>query len=133
MVVVYWALTGSFLVFLLSTVNAFFSSNEMVLASNEPFECGMEMSNKGSSFCIHFFLLGILFLVFDVEVIIIIPMIFSKTYSLLQLFSWLLVSAMLAMGWFIELVMGSMDWKEYFSMGDKITMFTKVSHLSRWV
>nr|YP_011036764.1 NADH dehydrogenase subunit 3 [Conlopa bredoni]WRK21433.1 NADH dehydrogenase subunit 3 [Conlopa bredoni] len=50
-----------------------------------PFECGFNpMSKKRLPFSIHFFLISILFLIFDIEIVIIIPMILTLKISLMK-------------------------------------------------
>nr|YP_009775990.1 NADH dehydrogenase subunit 3 [Paraahimia luodianensis]QJA16300.1 NADH dehydrogenase subunit 3 [Paraahimia luodianensis] len=45
------------------------------LQKSTPFECGFNpMSNKRLPFSTHFFLIAIIFLIFDIEIIIIMPM-----------------------------------------------------------
>lgn len=51
-----------------------------------PFECGLDP--KGSTrllFCIKFFLVGVIFLIFDVEVSLILPIPFCQTFIILLL------------------------------------------------
>nr|QWC53820.1 NADH dehydrogenase subunit 3 [Concaveplana rufolineata] len=56
---------------------------------SSPFECGFNpISYKRLPFSIHFFLIAVIFLVFDIEVIIIIPSILTMKFSVVQ--SWLI-------------------------------------------
>nr|YP_010736838.1 NADH dehydrogenase subunit 3 [Macropsis hainanensis]WEP24712.1 NADH dehydrogenase subunit 3 [Macropsis hainanensis] len=78
-----------------------------------PFECGFNpMSNKRLPFSIHFFLIAAIFLIFDVEIIIIIPMIMTIKYSMML--SWLMTSVsfimVLMMGLYHEWINGMLDW-----------------------
>nr|YP_010736825.1 NADH dehydrogenase subunit 3 [Macropsis huangbana]WEP24699.1 NADH dehydrogenase subunit 3 [Macropsis huangbana] len=78
-----------------------------------PFECGFNpMSNKRMPFSIHFFLIAAIFLIFDIEVIIIIPMIMTIKYSMLM--SWLMTSVsfimVLIMGLYHEWMNGMLNW-----------------------
>nr|YP_009685241.1 NADH dehydrogenase subunit 3 [Corythucha marmorata]QDM37010.1 NADH dehydrogenase subunit 3 [Corythucha marmorata] len=78
-----------------------------------PFECGFDP--KASSrlpFSTQFFLIGILFLIFDVEMVMILPMIISlKTSNML---TWILASytiiMILIMGLYYEWKNGVIEW-----------------------
>ncbi|YP_009827053.1 NADH dehydrogenase subunit 3 (mitochondrion) [Mercenaria mercenaria] len=81
------------------------------------FECGFDaLSSTRSSFSMRFFLLALLFLVFDVEIVLLFPYIFSVSiswikmslYSKLYYFSFLLV---LVLGLIHEMNEGTLDWK----------------------
>ena len=51
--------------------------------NRRPFECGFDpMGSSRISFCIKFFIIGIIFLVFDVEVRLILPLPFRHGYML---------------------------------------------------
>nr|YP_009417622.1 NADH dehydrogenase subunit 3 [Durgades nigropicta]ARX63972.1 NADH dehydrogenase subunit 3 [Durgades nigropicta] len=80
---------------------------------SSPFECGFNpMSNKRLPFSIHFFLIGVLFLIFDIEIIIILPMIFSLKYSMMKLWmisSYLIIMTLLA-GLYNEWFQGMLKW-----------------------
>ena len=53
---------------------------------SRPFECGFDPTGCSRlNFCIKFFLVGVIFLIFDVEVRLILPLPFSQTYLLLLL------------------------------------------------
>nr|WRQ18153.1 NADH dehydrogenase subunit 3 [Dryodurgades tortilis] len=85
----------------------------MDMQKSSPFECGFNpMSNKRLPFSIHFFLIAILFLIFDIEIIIIMPMIFSFKFALLKI--WLMSSFMiiiiLLMGLYNEWMQGMLKW-----------------------
>nr|UPI55305.1 NADH dehydrogenase subunit 3 [Neuroctenus sp.] len=57
---------------------------------SSPFECGFDpMSSPRKPFSIHFFLIGILFLVFDVEIAVILPMIILMKIS--SSWNWMMV------------------------------------------
>jgi len=48
---------------------------------SSPFECGFDPSgNSQLHFCIKFFLIGVIFLIFDVEVTLIIPLPFRQSF-----------------------------------------------------
>nr|APU51272.1 NADH dehydrogenase subunit 3 [Modiolus modiolus] len=78
-----------------------------------PYECGFECVNSArTSFSIRFFLLGVLFVVFDVEIVLLVPALFL-VYGGLS--SWgvscfLLFMIALVLGCLYERREGSMDW-----------------------
>ena len=99
----YFFLTLVFCVFLLSlsslSSRSFFSSSEL-----SPYECGFEpIGSSHVPFCMKFFLLALLFLVFDVEVSFLVPALHSSTL----LVSFILV---LMLGLVYEYIYGGLDW-----------------------
>nr|BAV25049.1 NADH dehydrogenase subunit 3 [Gigantidas platifrons] len=78
-----------------------------------PYECGFDpILSARSSFSLRFFLLGVLFLVFDVEVVMIVPLLFVlyggvEVVGLVCLVGFLHV---LTIGCLYERRDGSMDW-----------------------
>nr|AKS04365.1 NADH dehydrogenase subunit 3 [Parasagitta elegans] len=90
------------LLLLLGTVLSFKLKREHEKGS--PFECGFDPSGVSRvPFCMKFFLISIIFLVFDVEVSLVFPMI----YSLYQVLSFLLV---LLGGLVYEWSYGGLQW-----------------------
>nr|ABK92250.1 NADH dehydrogenase subunit 3 [Hydatina physis] len=83
------------------------------LEKNTPFECGFDpLSNMRAPFSTRFFLLVVLFLIFDVEVALLFPVLSvlasSSTVSLMiSLFLFLLI---LLVGMFHEWNEGALDW-----------------------
>nr|YP_009445994.1 NADH dehydrogenase subunit 3 [Trocnadella arisana]AMY96199.1 NADH dehydrogenase subunit 3 [Trocnadella arisana] len=73
----------------------------------KPFECGFNsISKKRLPFSSHFFIVGMIFLIFDIEIIIIMPMIMTMKFSMLKY--WLTASNMMIM----ILIMGLYyEWK----------------------
>uniref|UniRef100_A0AB39A599 NADH-ubiquinone oxidoreductase chain 3 n=1 Tax=Sophonia unicolor TaxID=3237925 RepID=A0AB39A599_9HEMI len=83
------------------------------LQKSSPFECGFNpISYKRLPFSIHFFLIAVIFLVFDIEVIIIIPSILTFKYSMLM--SWLITLILflliLMLGLVHEWINGMLNW-----------------------
>nr|UER93864.1 NADH dehydrogenase subunit 3 [Membranacea stenoprocessa] len=92
-----------------------FMSKKSIIETQKsnPFECGFNpMSNKRVPFSIHFFLIAVIFLVFDIEIIIILPLIFSLPFSLL--YCWVISSLsfifILILGLYHEWLNGMLDW-----------------------
>uniref|UniRef100_UPI00315DBBBA NADH dehydrogenase subunit 3 n=1 Tax=Centrotypus assamensis TaxID=3038120 RepID=UPI00315DBBBA len=78
-----------------------------------PFECGFNpMSNKRMPFSTHFFMMAILFLIFDVEVVIILPMILTMKLTMMKY--WISTSMSLIMillvGLYYEWYNGLLNW-----------------------
>nr|UPL65669.1 NADH dehydrogenase subunit 3 [Helcomeria spinosa] len=78
-----------------------------------PFECGFDpMKTARTPFSLQFFLIAVLFLIFDVEITIILPMIITlKTSNIME---WSLTVTMfimvLIMGLFFEWKNGMLEW-----------------------
>nr|QHB74171.1 NADH dehydrogenase subunit 3 [Bolanusoides shaanxiensis] len=80
---------------------------------SSPFECGFNpMSKKRMPFSMHFFLIAIIFLIFDIEIIIIMPMTLTIKSSMMN--TWLMTSTMflliLIMGLYHEWYNGMLNW-----------------------
>uniref|UniRef100_UPI003001403A NADH dehydrogenase subunit 3 n=1 Tax=Sannella crucifera TaxID=3019673 RepID=UPI003001403A len=78
-----------------------------------PFECGFNpMSFKRLPFSIHFFLIAVIFLIFDIEIIIIMPMMFTLKSSFIN--TWMITSmgfiVILIMGLYHEWLNGMLEW-----------------------
>nr|YP_010272387.1 NADH dehydrogenase subunit 3 [Phlogothamnus polymaculatus]UKE80384.1 NADH dehydrogenase subunit 3 [Phlogothamnus polymaculatus] len=78
-----------------------------------PFECGFNpMSYSRLPFSIHFFMVAVIFLIFDIEIIMIMPMILTMKTSLI--INWLMTSVtftfILIMGLFHEWKNGMISW-----------------------
>nr|YP_009919130.1 NADH dehydrogenase subunit 3 [Triatoma mexicana]QMP96762.1 NADH dehydrogenase subunit 3 [Triatoma mexicana] len=78
-----------------------------------PFECGFDpMSSSRMPFSIQFFLIAVLFLIFDIEIVIILPMIITlKTSSLMSWFITVTAFIMILLtGLYHEWNNGVLDW-----------------------
>nr|YP_010963555.1 NADH dehydrogenase subunit 3 [Hemicentrus obliquus]WKZ08038.1 NADH dehydrogenase subunit 3 [Hemicentrus obliquus] len=78
-----------------------------------PFECGFNpLSNKRVPFSIHFFSTAIIFLIFDVEIVIILPMIMTMKMSMIKFWmtTFMLFVAILMMGLYYEWFNGLLEW-----------------------
>nr|YP_010540352.1 NADH dehydrogenase subunit 3 [Singapora shinshana]UYF20494.1 NADH dehydrogenase subunit 3 [Singapora shinshana] len=78
-----------------------------------PFECGFNpMTYKRLPFSIHFFLIAVIFLIFDIEIIIILPMIMTIKSSMM--IYWAITSIMfiiiLILGLYHEWNNGMLNW-----------------------
>nr|YP_009127947.1 NADH dehydrogenase subunit 3 [Umalia orientalis]AJF14600.1 NADH dehydrogenase subunit 3 [Umalia orientalis] len=80
---------------------------------NSPYECGFDP--KGSArlpFSLRFFLIAVIFLIFDVEITLLLPVASIMTFT--NTFSWLLTSLLflliLLWGLYYEWLQGALDW-----------------------
>nr|YP_010432124.1 NADH dehydrogenase subunit 3 [Orius strigicollis]USW04721.1 NADH dehydrogenase subunit 3 [Orius strigicollis] len=78
-----------------------------------PYECGFDpKSSSRSPFSIQFFLIAVLFLIFDIEIVIILPMI--ATSKILFLTNWFLTAItffmVLLLGLYYEWKNGVLEW-----------------------
>nr|ATF28610.1 NADH dehydrogenase subunit 3 [Norvellina sp. EMHAU-15062816] len=78
-----------------------------------PFECGFNpMSYTRLPFSIHFFMVAVIFLIFDIEIIMVMPMVLTIKTSLVKF--WMLTSIMflliLILGLIHEWKNGMIDW-----------------------
>nr|YP_009502002.1 NADH dehydrogenase subunit 3 [Trioza erytreae]AWU49087.1 NADH dehydrogenase subunit 3 [Trioza erytreae] len=81
---------------------------------NSPFECGFDpFSSSRVSFSIHFFSISLMFLIFDIEITLIMPLPIMKSLILMK--TWMTYSIMMMILLLIGLMMewkeGSMEWK----------------------
>nr|AFQ62419.1 NADH dehydrogenase subunit 3 [Meru phyllisae] len=80
---------------------------------NSPFECGFDpMNSSRLPFSIHFFMIAIIFLIFDVEITLLLPMIKIVNYS--SFYSWMLTFFLfiiiLILGLYHEWNNGALKW-----------------------
>nr|YP_665518.1 NADH dehydrogenase subunit 3 [Campodea fragilis]ABF49568.1 NADH dehydrogenase subunit 3 [Campodea fragilis] len=112
-------MTSMFLLyFLISMIVMFLASilskkNIMEREKNSPFECGFDPKKTSRiPFSLQFFLLALLFLIFDIEIAFILPMPISST--LISPMTWFLASfifiTILILGLFHEWKQGMLNW-----------------------
>nr|AZL93109.1 NADH dehydrogenase subunit 3 [Aulacus sinensis] len=100
--------------FLLFLINLNMSKKKKISREkSSPFECGFNpMNSIRLPFSIHFYLISLIFLIFDVEISLILPMIIN--YKFTFLLNWKLINLfffmILLMGLFIEWIDGSINW-----------------------
>nr|AXS64849.1 NADH dehydrogenase subunit 3 [Cucujoidea sp. 14 KM-2017] len=79
-----------------------------------PFECGFDPKNSARlPFSLQFFLISMIFLIFDVEITLLLPMIFAMKYTNLINFSFLtfFFILILLLGLYHEWNQGALNWK----------------------
>nr|YP_010849299.1 NADH dehydrogenase subunit 3 [Krisna nigromarginata]WGG89439.1 NADH dehydrogenase subunit 3 [Krisna nigromarginata] len=86
---------------------------KIIMQKSSPFECGFNpMSNKRLPFSMHFFLIAIIFLIFDVEIIIIMPSIMMMKFMNIKF--WMITMTMFMMilivGLYHEWYNGMLNW-----------------------
>nr|YP_010015585.1 NADH dehydrogenase subunit 3 [Svistella anhuiensis]QFG38963.1 NADH dehydrogenase subunit 3 [Svistella anhuiensis] len=80
---------------------------------NSPFECGFDPKNSARSpFSLQFFLIAMIFLIFDVEIALILPIFIILNYS--NILIWMLTSlfflTILLLGLYYEWNEGALSW-----------------------
>nr|YP_009239927.1 NADH dehydrogenase subunit 3 [Leptodius sanguineus]AMN14561.1 NADH dehydrogenase subunit 3 [Leptodius sanguineus] len=80
---------------------------------NSPYECGFDpKSSARLPFSLRFFLIAVIFLIFDVEITLLLPI--ASILTLTNTFSWLLTSILfliiLLLGLYYEWKQGALEW-----------------------
>nr|YP_010329407.1 NADH dehydrogenase subunit 3 [Haemaphysalis campanulata]UNO53838.1 NADH dehydrogenase subunit 3 [Haemaphysalis campanulata] len=76
-----------------------------------PFECGFDpFSFSRVPFSLKFFFIGIIFLIFDVEIIIIVPFPLMMNYNYYLFMSFLILNLIIFFGLIFEWKLGMIDW-----------------------
>nr|YP_009648541.1 NADH dehydrogenase subunit 3 [Ectomomyrmex javanus]QCE31828.1 NADH dehydrogenase subunit 3 [Ectomomyrmex javanus] len=80
---------------------------------NSSFECGFDpMSNTRIPFSIQFFLISLMFLIFDIEITMLIPLTFNLLYlNLFMVFSFLFFMIILIFSIYYEYMENMLEWK----------------------
>nr|AKL90667.1 NADH dehydrogenase subunit 3 [Columbella adansoni] len=82
---------------------------------SSPFECGFDpIKSARLPFSLRFFLLAIIFLIFDVEIVLLFPILMSmsSSYSSTIIFGTFIFLVILIVGLFHEWNEGSLDWAQ---------------------
>nr|YP_009509814.1 NADH dehydrogenase subunit 3 [Penion ormesi]AXF46481.1 NADH dehydrogenase subunit 3 [Penion ormesi] len=82
---------------------------------SSPFECGFDpIKSARLPFSLRFFLLAIIFLIFDVEIVLLFPILVSmvSSFSLSLVFGTFIFLVILILGLFHEWNEGSLDWAQ---------------------
>nr|QTJ63470.1 NADH dehydrogenase subunit 3 [Sycophaga agraensis] len=79
-----------------------------------PFECGFDpMSKNRLPFSLHFYLISIIFLIFDIEISLILPVMKSSYFMKFYLFMNLIfIIIVLILGLFMEWYNGALNWNK---------------------
>nr|AEP27510.1 NADH dehydrogenase subunit 3 [Barynotus obscurus] len=104
-----WLILALMLVILNLSSKKTFSDRE----KNSPFECGFDpKSSARVPFSMQFFLIAIIFIIFDVELTLILPMVMSMKTSNLIYFAFIAMFfiTILLIGLYHEWKQGALDW-----------------------
>nr|YP_009170625.1 NADH dehydrogenase subunit 3 [Phlebotomus chinensis]YP_011009216.1 NADH dehydrogenase subunit 3 [Phlebotomus sichuanensis]ALF07241.1 NADH dehydrogenase subunit 3 [Phlebotomus chinensis]WPV76907.1 NADH dehydrogenase subunit 3 [Phlebotomus sichuanensis]WPV76920.1 NADH dehydrogenase subunit 3 [Phlebotomus sichuanensis]WPV76933.1 NADH dehydrogenase subunit 3 [Phlebotomus sichuanensis]WPV76946.1 NADH dehydrogenase subunit 3 [Phlebotomus sichuanensis] len=106
------------IIFLISSIVmllASFLSKKTIIdrEKSSPFECGFDPKTTSRiPFSLQFYLIGIIFLIFDIEIALLLPMILS--FQISNIFPWLMTSLLflliLIIGLFHEWYQGALNW-----------------------
>nr|YP_002265542.1 NADH dehydrogenase subunit 3 [Chaetosoma scaritides]ACF35101.1 NADH dehydrogenase subunit 3 [Chaetosoma scaritides] len=80
---------------------------------NSPFECGFDPKNSARMpFSLHFFLIAVIFLIFDVEITLLMPLISTLKSSLLMnyIYIFMFIIFILLLGLYHEWNQGALNW-----------------------
>nr|APX39433.1 NADH dehydrogenase subunit 3 [Cryptocephalus celtibericus] len=108
------ALIWAILMIMLLLLNLISKKTFLDQEKSSPFECGFDPKTSARiPFSLQFFLIAIIFLIFDVEIALLIPLIKSLTNSSLMSFSLVSISFMfvLIIGLIHEWNQGALTWK----------------------
>lgn len=110
-----WAFFCTVFCRVLYLVTIFIAFNRVLsLRKKSPFECGFDPKDSArTSFSIRFFLIAVIFLIFDIEVVLLIPFVISIQTNLtcyIAGFSFILV---LLLGLYHEWRLGALRWIEW--------------------
>nr|QRV62911.1 NADH dehydrogenase subunit 3 [Necterosoma penicillatum] len=81
---------------------------------NSPFECGFDPINSARiPFSLQFFLIAVIFLIFDVEIALLLPviMVYKISYIKIMMITSMFFIAILLIGLFHEWNQGALNWK----------------------
>nr|QBG38555.1 NADH dehydrogenase subunit 3 [Acropyga arnoldi] len=96
------------------TINMFlYTKIQKMREKMSPFECGFDpLSNSRLPFSIQFFMISLIFLIFDIEITLLIPLIYMMYFiNKIIIFTSLLFLLILILGLIIEYIEQSIDWK----------------------
>nr|UFK32263.1 NADH dehydrogenase subunit 3 [Eurhadina dongwolensis] len=101
------------MIIMIIMMSMFSKKTIMEWQKSTPFECGFNpMTFKRMPFSVHFFLIAVIFLIFDIEIIIILPMTLTLKSTMINM--WMMTSSMfimiLVMGLYHEWLNGMLKW-----------------------
>nr|YP_010561795.1 NADH dehydrogenase subunit 3 [Ammothea clausi]UYX57742.1 NADH dehydrogenase subunit 3 [Ammothea clausi] len=102
------------MIFLFTISSLISKKNIKEMEKSSPFECGMNpLYNFSTPFSIQFFLIAILFMIFDVEIALIIPLPLTSMMNMFSLFmSSYLFLLILLIGLIYEWYNGALEWNK---------------------
>lgn len=107
-----YAFLGLIVVLILYSLSYLLSNKVCVAQKLSVYECGFEpISNIQTKFNIKFYLVAILFVIFDLELIFLFPWAISITYiGLFGYYTMVLFCILLVIGFIFEYRKGALDW-----------------------
>nr|ATN23497.1 NADH dehydrogenase subunit 3 [Lema sp. EMHAU-15071010] len=101
------------MVIMISILNLISKKTYYDQEKNSPFECGFDpKSSSRLPFSLHFFLIAIIFLIFDVEITLLIPLI--MIFKMTNFFNYFIITTsfilILLLGLFHEWNQGALNW-----------------------
>nr|APX40050.1 NADH dehydrogenase subunit 3 [Psylliodes cupreatus] len=106
-------LISAILIILISLLNLISKKTFYDREKSSPFECGFDpKASARLPFSLHFFLIAIIFLIFDVEISLLLPLILTLKISNMMNYSYILVTfiIILLLGLYHEWSQGSLNW-----------------------
>nr|AUQ23314.1 NADH dehydrogenase subunit 3 [Pachyrhinus yasumatsui] len=106
-----WLILGLMLLILNLSTKKTFSDRE----KSSPFECGFDPKNSARMpFSLQFFLIAVIFIIFDIELTLLLPMIFALKTSNLTSFSIIMTMFILILliGLYHEWGQGALEWSK---------------------
>nr|YP_010118110.1 NADH dehydrogenase subunit 3 [Sogatella kolophon]QPN54204.1 NADH dehydrogenase subunit 3 [Sogatella kolophon] len=107
-------ISGFLLLSMLASISFLISKkSNLDINKTSPFECGFSNFNSSRmSFSIHFFMVAIIFLMFDIEVAIMLPMFISLKF--MKVYQWMMTSltivTLITYGLYHEWINGVIEW-----------------------
>nr|DAC76863.1 TPA_asm: NADH dehydrogenase subunit 3 [Tetraponera rufonigra] len=98
---------------ILLIINNILSKNKTSREKKSPFECGFDpISSSRIPMSTQFFLVGLVFLIFDVEIALLLPLVFMyKKFNSIMILASNLFMMILILGLLIEYMDQTIDWK----------------------
>nr|ALO76894.1 NADH deshydrogenase subunit 3 [Propalticus sp. PRO01] len=100
------------MIILIMMLNFFSKKTSYDREKNSPFECGFDpKASARLPFSLQFFLIGVIFLIFDVEITLLIPMIMIFKYlNILNFYIFIFFIIILLIGLYHEWNQGALNW-----------------------
>ena len=108
--------TTLFISFIVIIISSFVSKKTTLDREKiSPYECGFDpKSSRRLPFSLRFFIIAVIFLIFDVEITLLLPI--AYIFDLSRIFSWLYTSTffliVLLIGLYFEWLQGALEWSE---------------------
>nr|YP_010261467.1 NADH dehydrogenase subunit 3 [Brachymeria lasus]UIB40549.1 NADH dehydrogenase subunit 3 [Brachymeria lasus] len=113
MFLIFISLMAFILIMLMMFMNFLISKKMFKMREKmSPFECGFDpQSNLRKPFSLQFYLISVIFLIFDVEISLIIPIILADdNYYYLMLYNFASLLSFLIYGIYVEMQEGAFNW-----------------------